>query len=76
MVDVRVCDLKGEPVTAPVRSCCMERHYGAVCPDGKVMCCVCFNRFDQEDLHRLVDGSREDVCCDCAVPEPSEGEAT
>lgn len=35
---------------APVRLCCGMRHYGALCPDGKVMCEVCFDRFPPEDL--------------------------
>ena len=40
-------NLEEEP---PVRLCCFERHWGAVCPDGKVMCVVCFERFDESDL--------------------------
>lgn len=34
----------------PVRLCCGQRHFGPVCPDGKVMCCLCFQRFDRKDL--------------------------
>lgn len=52
---------------APVRVCCGQRHYGVTCPDGKVMCCVCFERFDVSDL--AVSGNpmvAYDVCKGCA----------
>lgn len=52
--------------SAPTRLCCGMRHYGAVCPDGKVMCCICFNRFDAAGLNPREDGKREDVCAECA----------
>ncbi len=48
----------------PVRLCCGERHYGAVCPDGLVMCCICFFRFKIEDLS-VQDGTPVDVCKKC-----------
>lgn len=51
---------------APVRLCCGQRHFGVVCPDGKVMCCLCFHRFAQEDLNVREDGEKEDVCKPCA----------
>lgn len=54
---------------APVRLCCMQRHFDTVCPDGKVMCCLCFDRFDQDDLHTLPNGKREDVCRECGITE-------
>ena len=52
----------------PVRLCCGKRHYGAMCPDGKVMCCLCFGAFDVDQLN-VVDGQREDVCKECANEE-------
>jgi len=38
------------PLDPPVRLCCGERHAGVVCPDGKVMCGLCFGKFEREDL--------------------------
>lgn len=52
----------------PVRLCCMRRHDGPVCPDGKVMCCLCFGRFAVEELN-VSDGTPEDVCVACAENE-------
>jgi len=61
----------------PVRLCCFKRHWGAVCPDGKVMCCLCFDRFEQSELNVTEDGSKEDVCKKCAEAERSaEGSIT
>lgn len=54
---------------APVRLCCGQRHNGPVCPDGQVMCCICFGRFRQEDLNVLDNGKKEDVCKTCANKE-------
>jgi hypothetical protein len=54
---------------APVRLCCMQRHYGPLCPDGKVMCCLCFGRFALGDLNETEDGTPEDVCRECAAKE-------
>ena len=51
----------------PVRLCCGQRHYGAVCPDGKVMCCLCFSRFEIAELNVTEDGTPEDVCRPCAA---------
>lgn len=53
----------------PVRLCCGKRHYGAVCPDGKVQCCLCFARFEIADLNLMEDGTAEDVCRACAEKE-------
>jgi len=53
---------------APVRLCCGQRHYGALCPDGKVMCCLCFGRFDMTDLN-VTEHGPEDVCRECATRE-------
>lgn len=52
----------------PVRLCCGERHSGPMCPDGKVMCCLCFDRFEVEDLS-VVEGVIENVCKECKVAE-------
>lgn len=55
---------------APVRLCCGERHYGVVCPDGRVMCCICFEVVHQDDLSvDPDDGKRWDVCKTCAAAE-------
>jgi hypothetical protein len=54
----------------PVRLCCGRRHGGVQCPDGLVMCCLCFGRFPVEEL--AVDptsGQKEDVCSRCAESE-------
>lgn len=56
---------------APYRLCCSQRHYGPVCPDGKVMCCLCFERVEKIALHADEDGSLEDVCQKCAEIESS-----
>jgi len=57
-------------VLAPVRLCCGERHAGVVCPDGKVMCCLCFERVSQSGLNRSrATGFLEDVCRSCAAKE-------
>ena len=53
----------------PVRLCCSSRHYGCVCPDGKVMCIICYNRVTIDKLHLLPNGKREDVCQSCADKE-------
>lgn len=49
---------------APKRLCCGQSHYGAVCPDGKVMCCLCFERVEQ-DMLSFADGQKMDVCQKC-----------
>lgn len=54
-------------MTAPVRLCCGQRHYEAQCPDGLVMCCLCFSRFPVSELHVTGDGTPEDVCQGCAA---------
>jgi hypothetical protein len=48
----------------PVRLCCGTSHRDVLCPDGKVMCCICFSRFDVSELHEI-DGGHEDVCTEC-----------
>lgn len=51
-----------------MRLCCGQRHYGVVCPDGLVMCCICYRRVPQRDL-ASEDGQRVDVCSVCMVKE-------
>jgi len=53
----------------PVRLCCGQRHWTIQCPDGKVMCCICYSRFELEQLHVDEDGQRSDVCIPCAEHE-------
>lgn len=53
----------------PVRPCCGQRHWHVVCPDGKVMCCLCFRRFGPDQLHVDEHGDRWDVCAGCAEQE-------
>ena len=50
---------------APVRLCCGQRHFGVICPDGKVMCCLCFRSVSQDKLN-VIDGVKENVCKECA----------
>ena len=54
---------------APVRLCCGQRHFGPVCPDGMVMCCICFERVSQDQLNVASNGQKEDVCKQCAERE-------
>lgn len=53
----------------PVRLCCRQRHWGPICPDGLVMCCLCFERFALYELADADDGRKQDVCKDCAEME-------
>jgi hypothetical protein len=62
-------DLDGEVDDMLVRLCCGQRHRGPVCPDGLVMCCVCFARVPVDGLAVLDSGPGprvyEDVCVAC-----------
>jgi hypothetical protein len=50
----------------PFRLCCGLQHHGPVCPDGKVMCCICFERVGQDELAvDPEDGKKWDVCRRC-----------
>ena len=53
----------------PVRLCCGQRHYGVQCPDGLVMCGMCFRRVSVDNLNVCEDGRRENVCLRCAAQE-------
>lgn len=53
----------------PIRLCCGQPHLGPVCPDGKVMCCLCFERVEQERLSIGENGVKENVCRECVKRE-------
>lgn len=55
----------------PVRICCGGRHWGAVCNDGLVMCCLCFNRVTKNDLMRDAEDRSKlwDICLSCGFME-------
>lgn len=57
-------------MTTPVRLCCGHRHTGPQCPDGLVMCCICFTRVTTARLSTTPDGDLEDVCIDCEEDAP------
>jgi hypothetical protein len=57
---------KARLTVAPVRPCCGQRHYGVLCPDGLVMCCICFSRAPVAGLME-VPGGHQDVCLGCVV---------
>lgn len=52
------------PDTPPTRLCCGTRHWTVTCPDGLVMCCICFGRFPVNELHEVRAG-HENVCLEC-----------
>lgn len=64
--------------SAPVRLCCFQRHYGAQCPDGQTMCCLCFEKFPVGGLSLDPDGKPWDVCiaCDAAEKEVMRARTT
>jgi uncharacterized C2H2 Zn-finger protein len=49
---------------APIRLCCGQRHYSTRCPDGQVMCCLCFDRFNISEL-ATEDDHPIDICKPC-----------
>lgn len=52
----------------PYRLCCGKPHWGPVCPDGLVMCQLCYDRVKQGDLHRDEEGTW-DICQKCHEAE-------
>ena len=62
-------DFLSEP---PVRLCCGQRHLGAQCPDGFVMCCHCFSRFPVSQLATDEHGDKIDVCQKCNEKERTQ----
>ena len=54
----------------PTRLCCGQKHYGPICPDGKIMCCICFGKFDISQLSLDKEsGFPCDVCKECKAHE-------
>ena len=49
----------------PTRLCCGQKHWETQCTDGKVMCCLCFNRFEVSELSTNEKGITVDVCKEC-----------
>jgi hypothetical protein len=66
----------------PIRVCCGQQHRGPVCPDGLVMCCICFKRVTKDRLALIEEGDGdevgsapiyEDVCRTCRRREEAWG---
>lgn len=54
----------------PVRLCCGQRHWTAQCPDGLVMCTLCYARKPVDELAvDPKDGKHWDVCIVCEEAE-------
>lgn len=55
----------------PVRPCCGQRHYGVRCPDGLVMCELCFERVSDDVLmgDEHDPSLRWDICQPCGFRE-------
>lgn len=53
----------------PYRLCCGKQHLSVECPDGKVLCCICFERVEQSELNVLPDGKKENCCKRCVANE-------
>ncbi len=50
----------------PVRVCCGQKHSGPVCLDGRVMCCLCFERVEQQQLAIDPEDKKQwDICSTC-----------
>ena len=64
-----------EPNPGPIRLCCGQRHWTVACPDGLVLCGMCFHRKPIEEMNVLPDGARENVCVLCAEDERRRIEA-
>lgn len=54
---------------APYRLCCGQQHTGPVCPDGKIMCCLCFERVERDQLHVDEKNQTWDICKTCQEGE-------
>lgn len=56
-------DNMNQPII-PFRLCCGQPHLGDVCPDGTIMCGICFGKFTAEQW------DNETGCCkECAIKE-------
>jgi hypothetical protein len=62
-------DQDGPLTEPPVRLCCGQRHWTVKCPDGLVMCCICFSRVPVTELHADEHGYIWDTCRDCKRDE-------
>ncbi len=49
----------------PYRLCCGQQHSGPVCPDGLVMCEICYERFETKDLWVDYEGFKWSLCKEC-----------
>ena len=56
----------------PVRLCCGERHPYSLCPNNKVMCCLCFFLCDVDELSTNEKDDPIDVCKSCRETELTE----
>lgn len=59
----------------PIKLCCFRprsEHAGPQCPDGLVMCCLCFGRVGIDMLAVEDDGMKVDVCKPCRAAEDAE----
>lgn len=66
---------RNDPSQAPVRPCCGQRHWTIACPDGRVMCDLCYDRFELAGLYVDAAGTRWNICITCApqcFPDPIE----
>lgn len=54
---------------APLRLCCMERHYGPVCANQTVMCALCFVKVPIEELYVDSHEGVWDCCKPCGEKE-------
>lgn len=69
MPNPRPSDAEEGDCMIPYRLCCGKQHLGVECPDGKVLCCMCFERVEQSELNVLPDGTKENCCKRCAAKE-------
>ena len=57
--------MRTEPRDTLTQLCCSLRHWGPVCPDGLVMCCICYGRYLPDELHVDATGVTWDMCEGC-----------
>jgi hypothetical protein len=55
--------------TPPTRVCCGQPHWTVECPDGRVMCALCFDRVTKDELMKDMDGDLWDMCQRCGLIE-------
>jgi hypothetical protein len=61
----------------PVKLCCGQRHWTIRCPDGLVMCELCYDRFQEADLQPVEDDptARWNICKPCWEHDQAQVEA-